>query len=181
MTRAHFDAQIGRLIVLKGWPDSVEEYFPALNDVPDQVFSRACDHALKTRTWFPVPAELRADCDVVRPRTQAANPAPSYRDLQTATTMEIANPFGGPAITVKVVRDWRHDCETCSDTGWASRFCGPTDDAKDGQQVGRCGLKHEHRSHEWVETCSCLDWNPTIRRRKEAAMSYSQPDIVRTR
>jgi hypothetical protein len=177
MTREFMDAQLGRLVILRGMPGDTDEYFPALEDVSEDIFAAACTHAMKTRAWFPIPAELRADCDAVRLRVRVveAEPSPSYRDLQEAQTREIKNPLkGGKSIWVKVVREWNHDCGTCSDTGWATRFCGPVDQAVDNQQAGHCGRRFEHGSHAWVERCSCIEWNPTIRRRKEAQTKYSQ-------
>ena len=60
MTQEHFNIQVGRLIVLRGWPDDVAEWWNALRDIDGTVFEAACSHALKTRTFFPMPAELRA-------------------------------------------------------------------------------------------------------------------------
>lgn len=166
MIREQFDVQLGRLLILKGTPADIEEYFPALTDIDVEVFSEACSYALKTRTWFPVPSELRSDCDVVRVRVKRieSNPEPSYRELDEAPTAEIRNPFGGASIFVKVVRDWTHDCETCRDTGWSMRDCPET----------ACGRRFTHGGHTFAEKCVCIEWNPTIRRRKEAQMKYSQ-------
>lgn len=168
--REQFDVQLGRLLILKGTPADIEEYFPALTDIDVEVFSEACSYALKTRTWFPVPSELRSDCDVVRVRVRRIDPEPPYHDLDIAPTVEIKNPFGGASIFVKVVRDWHHDCDGCSDTGWAGKDCaGDT----------TCGRRRPHAAHNYVEPCVCIEWNPTIRRRKEAKMKYSQTDKVR--
>lgn len=175
MTRHVFDVQIGRLIVLKGWPDDVEEYWAALSDVPPDVFSAAVDHALKTRTWFPVPAELRADCDAVKARVRPQESVyPDAEDLPEPRVMEIPNPLGGPPLRVTLTREWKHDCWGCFDTGWASRWCGPAEQARPWQTSTHCGRRREHAAHEFVERCACLEWNPTIRRRKEAGAKYSQ-------
>lgn len=180
MTRSHFDAQMGRLIVLKGWPDEVEEYFPALIDVPDSVFTDAVGHALKTRAWFPAPAELRLDCDVVAPRTTYATAEPRVEELlEGGRTITFQNPFGGTPLTIHLTREWKHDCETCRDTSWAPFWCGEN---PDGSMLTRhCGRRYEHDAHSWVDPCTCLEWNPTIRRRKTAGAKYSHaPEKVTT-
>ena len=173
MIREHFDAQMGRLIVLKGWPDEVEEYFPALVDIPGELFTEAVTHALRTRAWFPTPAELRADCDAVHRGNPVEAAAPVVVELlEGGRVVEIPNPLGGPPLKVRITRDWKHDCETCRDTGWAARWCGEGEDRHGAPKV-HCGRRLEHSSHEWVERCACLDWNPTIRRHREAGAKYS--------
>lgn len=167
MTRQHFDIQLGRLIVLRNWPDDVTEWWNALREIDPAVFEAACAQALKTRTFFPMPAELRSDCDAVKSHVRRDDPesGPLFSDLEEARTVEICNPFDSEnPIRLKVVRVWRHDCETCGDTGWSSRQC----------PEASCGRRFEHDPHEFVEPCVCLEWNPTIRRRKEAAVKYHQ-------
>lgn len=167
MTRAHFDVQLGRLIVLRNWPDDVSEWWNACRMVDPDVFEAACSHALKSRTFFPVPAELLADCDAVRAfvRPVTPEPMPSYRDLETAEECEIRNPFDGTTITVKVVRHWPHECDGCGDTGWEIRHC---------QGAVTCGRRNPHSSHSYAQVCGCVEWNTVIKRRKEAQMKYAQ-------
>lgn len=166
MTPEHCENQLRRLGVLRGIPDDVIEYFAALEDVPDERFTAAVDHALKTRQWFPTPAELRADCDAVGGRVLAFSPPGSRFEAVIGGGYEASfrNPFTGKTLTVKVDRIWKFDCDDCEDTGWRSRQC----------PAEACGRRHAHASHEWVERCQCLDWNPTLRRRKEATAKYSQ-------
>jgi hypothetical protein len=171
VTRAEMDLQLGRLVVLKGMPGDTDDYFGALQDIAADVFAGAVDHALKTRTWFPVPAELRADADAARQRAVVpAAPAPVVEDLAEGFWVEIMNPFGGKSIRLLVTRDWKRDCEACSDTGWASHWCAVK---LPKQDYAVCGRRFEHPAHEYVEKCACIEWNPTIRRRKEAAMKYA--------
>lgn len=164
MTREFMDAQLGRLVSLRGMPGDTDEYFGVLVDIPDDVFSAAVSQALRSRTWFPVPAELRADCDAVKAHVRPiVADEPLHRDLETAVTVEIRNPLpGGKSIWVKVVREWSHDCETCGDTGWSIRQCPET----------HCGRRFNHSPHTFAERCACIEWNPTIRRRKEAQVKY---------
>jgi hypothetical protein len=163
MTREHFDIQLGRLIVLRNWPDDVSEWWTACRTVDPEVFEAACSQALKSRSFFPLPAELLADCDAVKAHVRpVANDGPSWTELDVEQTAEIRNPFGGASIFVKVIRDWHHDCETCGDTGWSMVQC-PT---------SHCGRRFDHSPHGFAEKCSCIEWNPTIRRRKEAQVRY---------
>ena len=176
VTRELFDAQMGRLIVLKGWPDSVDEHFGALHDIPADLFTAAVDQALKTRTWFPVPAELRADADMVRLAVRVPLPAEDPPPEGEWIEHHIRNPFGGPGITVRVNREWRHDCETCSDTGFASVWCGDPNapQRKPWYELRTCDRRGAHYAHEWVRQCTCWDTNRTLIRRREAQRKYAE-------
>lgn len=165
MTRQHFDIQLGRLIVLRNWPDDASEWWNACHEVDSAVFEAACGHALKSRTFFPLPAELLEDCDAVKARVRIEDEwAPSERDLETAMDGEIRNPFDGKVIRVKVLKDWPHACEGCKDTGWELRHC---------QGAVTCGRRHSHSAHSYAQTCGCVEWNPVIKRRKDAVRKYS--------
>lgn len=168
VTPDHCDLQIDRLRVLRGMPSDTFEYFAALQDVPDERFTAAVSHALRTRAWFPTPAELRADVDAV---------APSYVPPREESRIEaiagggrevvIVNPLNpSQQIRVQVDRVWKFDCLDCEDSGWISRTCPEQP----------CGRKHvKPYPHEYVEPCACIGWNPSIRRRKEAGAKYAQP------
>lgn len=175
MTRELFDAQMGRLIVLKGWPDSVDEHFGALKDIPPDVFTAAVDHALKTRAWFPVPAEIRADADVVARVVVKLEPEPEWESSGNIEEHFIANPFGGKGITVKVDRDWKYYCDACNDTGMASKWCGEDNTRFPWLPLVQCDRRGKHFPHDWVAHCLCVEWNPTVKRRKDAQLrTYSE-------
>lgn len=164
MTRADLDQQLGRLVVLKGMPGDTDEYFSALADVPIELLAEAVSHAVKTRAWFPVPAELRMDCDAVAAHRTIAPVYPQEVALPQPRVMVLTNPLN-PDLSLKIAitREWRHDCDACSDTGWASIDC-----------TGHsCGRRFAHGPHAFVEPCSCRDWNPTIRRHREASAKYA--------
>lgn len=168
MSPEHCATQLLRLMTLKGMPEDTTEYFPALSDIPELVFTEAVSHALKSRAWFPVPAELRIDCDVAASQFRSAvgARAPQVMELVGGgRAVTIANPFGGPPLELTIDRVWKFDCEACADSGWRSRQC-PADP---------CGRRHDHAPHEFVEPCACREWNPTIRRRNDAmGATYSQ-------
>lgn len=177
MTREEMDLELGRLVVLKGMPGDSDPYWDALQSIPIDVFVNAVTHALKTRTWWPVPAELRADCDAVKRAQPVAPVYPRVENLAAPRVMEIPNPLDPERpLRVTLTREWKHDCDTCHDTGWATRWCGPGVPGKPWLSAAHCGRKHEanYAGHEFAEPCSCIEWNPTIRRKKDAMLKYSQ-------
>lgn len=166
MTDAHCDAQIKRLLVLKGIPEDVVEYFAALQDVPDDLFSKAVSHAIRTRHWFPTPAELRADCDSVAQPGLRLVPAPQIENLVGGgRDLVLKNPSSGVELRIRITRIWRFDCDVCADSGWQSHAC-PAD---------HCGRRFDHAAHEWVTRCDCVPTNQTIQRHRAATAKYAQP------
>lgn len=178
MTRADFDPQIGRMIILRGWPDDADEHFKALSDIPIHVFTRAVDHALRTRTWFPTPSELRVDADSVTSAVPLP-PAPQYVRSETAEPRTIRNPKTGVDHVVYVDREWHYDCDACSDLGQETFFCGtPTERPHPWVQFRTCDRRNEHASHEWVTACGCVETNPTIKRRRDAQrVRYAEKSV----
>lgn len=167
MTADHCNFQLARLNILRGVPAEIYEYFGALRDVPDDVFSNAVSHSIRTRQWFPTPAELRADCDAVAPsRIDAPDPQIEEPPF-VGREVFLKNPFGDGGITITLGRDWRFDCATCEDTGWAAHHCPERD----------CGRRfnHPHDPHPYMLKCECATWNPTILRRRAANAKYAQP------
>lgn len=165
MTHAHCDGEIARLGVLRGVPGDVVEYFAALEDIPDERFTLAVNHALKTRSWFPTPAELRADCDAVHVVTPTTFESYVQDVPGGGRDVTITNPFTGQTITLHVTREWKCDCADCADSGWREMQC-PTE---------HCGRRFDHDAHPYVVRCHCIDWNPTLKRHKEGQAKYSQP------
>lgn len=176
MTREQFDVHLGRLIVLKGWPDDSAEWFTALSDIPEDVLGEAVTHALKTRIWFPAPAEVRADCDAVwRSRPVTNLPQPQVEELlEGGREVTFPNPFGGSPLKLKITREWRYDCDSCRDTGWVTKWCGEGRSRFPNVASTQCGRRIEHGPHEFVERCQCLEWNPTLRRHRDAGQKFSQ-------
>lgn len=166
MSPEHCEQQLHRLDALRGRPSDTFEYFGALADIPELVFTEAVEHALRTRTWFPTPAELRIDSDTASSRFRSAAIAePQVEELVGGgREVTIKNPFGGKDLVLKVGRFWKNDCNACADTGWFSRQC-PSEP---------CGRRHDHAPHEWVTRCTCYDSNPTIERRRQAQAKYSE-------
>lgn len=174
MIRADFEDQMNRLADLKSPPSSVDGHWEALKDIPLTMVKSAITHALRTRSWFPTGAELRADADHVARHTALAPAEPKVIDLADAQTVVVQNPLGGQPLTLQVVREWYHDCDVCSDSGWASRWCGETP-PNPWTPRRACERRHGHAAHEWVEPCACIATNPTIQRRRAAGLKYVQP------
>lgn len=168
MSPEHCRAQLSRLSVLRGLPDDIAEYIAVLVEIPELIFTEAVSHALKTRTWFPTPAELRADADVAAAafRSAASVPEvqPRFEEVGDGRVLQIPNPFGGAPLTIPITRVWRFDCRECTDTGWRSHQCPDV----------HCGRRFEHAPHEWVDPCPCRETNPTLRRHREAQAKYSK-------
>lgn len=169
MTRAEMDVELGRLVVLKGMPGDTEAYWDVLRDIPGDVFRLAVSHALKTRAWFPVPAELRHDADAAKPSRPIAEHPTSYRvPLEGTRTAHIESPFGGPGITVQVTEDIHRHCTACEDSGLEPFWCGPTNTRWPWMTRRHCGRRGEHGEHDWVQPCPCAGSNPVILKRKES-------------
>ena len=173
MTPAWFDVQLGRMVVLRNMPMDSSEYWPVFAQIPEAIVMRGINHAIKSRTFFPTPAELLIDCDTARARTPEPEPDRPHGDGFTAT---IRNPFGGKNISVQVDREWKHYCDHCSDTGHRTRWCGAFTDPnrKPWVDVGACAWKREHGTHEWAERCVCWDTNPALLRRRDREATYAK-------
>ncbi len=171
MTRPWFDAQMSRLAILPFAPDTMDGHWEALQDIPPQVLQPAIAIALKGRTKFPVPADLRADCDAVvrQQRPAAVHPTARIVPLEGGIPVEIKNPFGGPSIHLTVTDAYRADCDECDDTGMVLFWCGEPGPTMTPWTYRRdCGRRHAHGSHDWATQCPCVATNPTIQRKKAA-------------
>jgi hypothetical protein len=170
MTRDDLETQLGRLFILKGAPTDTEPYWEALRDIPVEVLAAGISHAIKTRAWFPAPAEIRHDCDAAKPKkAMAVHPTSRMVPMDGAKTVTIANPFGGEGITVTITEEHQPWCDDCGDSGEVVMWCG--DDLSQRWPwlpVAPCGRRHAHAPHDWARHCLCVERNPTILRRKEA-------------
>jgi hypothetical protein len=168
--------QFSRLLVLRNAPEELAEWIFQTRDIPDDVLEAAISHAIKTRVFFPVPAELRADADA---GTVFALSSPLLIERETDRERRLAEPLtitgriGEDTFAIPIEREWRYDCTTCNDSGYAEFWCGPRGaDPRPGQApwwpVRPCNHRHEHAPHSYVTACACVETNPTIRRRADA-------------
>ena len=172
MTPDYFERQIERLRPLGAVSDEFKDgYWEALRDIPPRVFEAAIGYALKTRAWFPKPAELRADADHVAPLAVLDAPLPvQTRELEQPFTITI--PEAG--IVKSITREWVYYCDACSDTGWMSFWCGAPDARRQTWIVlGRCARPQAHGPHEYVQHCACWASNPALVRKREAMRKYA--------
>lgn len=171
MTRDWFDRQLSRLASLPNAPADTDGHWDALQDLPPQLFEAAISHALRTRAWFPVPVDLRRDCDAVSRRAVPSAVAPTSHlvpvDGQQIVT--IRNPFGGADITLAIDRAYRADCDDCDDSGQVVFWCGAEKSTRWPWLYRRaCERRDPHAAHDWAGTCPCVATNATIQRRRAA-------------
>lgn len=176
MTRDEAVAALNRLRVLRGGPDSLEKlevYVEAFAHADAADFERGCQRAIRTRSFFPTPAELFADCETAAPReTWVGERQESDVD---ARIVHIANPFGGAGLTLRVSKVWDYVCDDCDDMGQVSFWCGeigPT--KKPWQLVVPCGKQQEHAPHEYVTRCACWERNPALIRKRAAQAQHAR-------
>jgi hypothetical protein len=154
MTRAFFDGELARLRCLRFVPSDTDPHYEDLQAIPESVFTAAVTLARRTRLDFPVPAELRADCDQVA--SQVRRPVP--------------------------VREPWDDCTVCRDSGWRWFWCGCEDDAeRDERQVLGCGRRDHPLAwypHSWVRACECRATNPTLLRQQAARAKYAEEKVA---
>ena len=162
MIPAWFTAQMARMADLRnapskfyadGTPESDPEiclrmWWEGLSDMAPAVLEDAVGHAVKTRTFFPRPAELREDADVAAPR-------PVWREIEAEPLPEPVLlgklPTGAPVVARS---RYESQCPDCNDTGWAAT---------------------EDRHH--VRRCSCWATNPVLVRKREAQRRYAEARV----
>jgi hypothetical protein len=117
----------------------MEGYLAALADVPLASLKLGLQHATRTLTWFPKPAELRRAVDAA---------LASQRLLETAKQQVVRD------------EDWRvaHHCQLCADSGMAYVR------KSDGATVPHSQVVGSHA--DWgVRPCVCRERNPVIAQR----------------
>lgn len=167
--------QLKRLLVLPFPPADIAEHERALADIPEAVMTAAVDYALKSRTRYPVPSELRADADKVAPLAALDVPLPvQTRELAEPVTVDVRAPGLPEGLQLHITQEFNYCCDHCSDTGWASFWCG---DKKENRHpwmpFGHCGRQGVHGNHEYVQRCMCYGSNPVLIRRREANRKYA--------
>ena len=181
MTRHWFDQQMARLSGLRFAPAETDTHWEALQDVPGSVLEVAVGRAAKTRSEFPTPVELRQDADQVAHFARPVEPAED-RSTPLEQPFTITVPEVGKVVSI--TREWSYYCETCSDAGWESMWCGyPAVTLKNGEirtlakpwQAQRiCDRRGPHMPHEWVQKCACSDTNPALVRKRDAMQKFAE-------
>lgn len=172
MTRDVFDQQMSRLLGLRFVPADMTTHWEGLRDVPEAVLEAAVTRAQKTRVDFPTPVELRQDADQVAHLVQGHQ---EEENRATDLLEPLAIPVPQAAAVIHIRQTWAYDCERCSDTGWASWWCGAFETSrKPWAEPRTCDRRGVHGSHEWVGQCGCWDTNPSLIRRREAQRKYAE-------
>lgn len=172
MTRAEFNAEMLRMAGLRFAPSVMDTHWEGLQALPIEVLRAGVTHAIITRDQFPSPAELRADCDMVRPAPSSEPLARSATIAHKPIPMGVL-PDGTPLPAASKV--WEYFCEVCSDTGWESVWCGEKP-ALHLPWVGvyvDCGRRGEHAPHEMVRQCACWASNPELVRKRELQRKWA--------
>lgn len=175
VTLGVFQSQVDRLRVLRFAPADFNSHWEALHDIPDELFTAAVSHALRTRAEFPAPAELRADTDAVIRRQQPIAEHPTSRrvPIEGGIPVTIRNPFaetpGQGDLHLTITETIQHACDECDDTGRVTFWCGEDNRARRPWIYRRaCDRRNPHGPHDWVAACPCVETNPVILARKAA-------------
>lgn len=175
MTDAFFREQMARLAGLRFVPAELTTHWEALYDLPEDALEAAVSRAQRTRVDFPTPIELRQDADQATARPSAIDPDPGRGSDHEPRTI-IAKIDDLAERHFRITREWKYYDDACSDTGWVSVFCGSEahPQRKPWWAVRTCDRRGDHAPHEWVFQCSCAEWNPAIKRRKERDGKYAE-------
>ena len=169
MTRDEMDAQLYRLVALRGMPGDSEGHWEVLRHVSLGDLARGVSLALKNRSWYPAPAELLTDVEMARPRDtwRAERGVGEWRQATTLTIQD--GLLKGLSLTIPAGREWKQECSDCGDTGWLPMWCGePSATRKPWMPLEDCGRTSEHLSHEWVGQCHCWATNTKLIRKRES-------------
>jgi hypothetical protein len=167
-----FTERLKRLMGLKFAPADLTTHWEGLRDLADEELDAAIARAQRECEDFPSPKMLRAFVDEYR--RDLPVPEEDISREVPAEPRTIATP-DGHAYTF--TREWKYFCESCSDTGRRSFWCGDEPSTRmPWLMVARCRtvncekLRRGGYAHEWVTGCGCADTNPdVIRKRAQAA------------
>lgn len=169
MTWESFEVQMERLGGLKFRPPTLQTHWEALKDMPSILLDAAIAEALKETDEYPSPRMLKVCADKVRARVLPV-------EQEEDRSAPITEPLTATLPTGKVLtfgRVWKYYCDRCSDTGWASYWCGERHilpnslDRYPWLDSARCQRHKEHGAHDWSGPCACAESNPAVLRRKE--------------
>lgn len=135
-------------------------YAQMLADTPTEAVRRALA-ALQAEggRWFPTVAEILATAQQTAPRVIPGTTI-ARKPLDAPVVLQL------PAGSLTVQDEQPYACEECSDTGWASFWCGPRGGGKPWHQHGICGRHREHPAHEWTGECGCRGWNSEYQQKR---------------
>ena len=169
MTRDEFKAQMRRLSGLRFVPASFEGHFEVLSKLPLPVLHAAVGRAVSSRVEFPTPAELLQDADQVKHLAAPTLPEPD-RTTELAEPVQFEVPNYG---SITVTGEHRYHCDTCSDTGMSSHWCGGDNSRYPWLDLYRCERYNAHAEHDWSRRCTCWETNPVLVRKRERQQQYA--------
>ncbi len=167
--------QLARLGSLRFQPADLSGHVEALEDVAPLDLEAAVGYALRSRSVFPTPAELRADADLVCARRMTAEAPDRTVDLAEPVVLgELPN-----GSEVRIMREWRYFCDACDDSGWISWWCGLHPPHPLLVRAG-CGRRRQHLPHEWAAHCQCYESNPELLRKRALVKKYAADQAKRS-
>jgi hypothetical protein len=173
MTRGDFNGEMVRMLGLRFAPATMDTHWEGLQSIPVADLHRGVTRAILSRSEFPTPAELRADCDAER---VIPHDDPSLGRGEVLLDAPI--PLGvlpDGTVLPAATHAWTYCCETCSDTGWQSVWCGVGRSRSVWVTVSAdCGRYVTHEPHEFSRKCACWDSNPVLVAARNRQRKYSQ-------
>lgn len=168
MTFDEMRAALDTLTGLKFRPADYKTHWAGLKDMPLDALRRAVERAAKQCSEFPSPAELRTLADAAGPSLAVLED----RSVPLDVPQIVPAPFQSKPF--KITREWKYYCDTCSDEGMESLWCGPIGPTrKPWQRLAECGRSGEHAGHEWVQPCACQATNPAVLHRRERDAKFA--------
>lgn len=189
MRHEFFNEQMDRLRGLRFVPASFDTHWEGLRDMPERVLDAAVGRAIRTRSDFPTPAELRVDADAVKHLVVAQEREPDRgTDLPEPKHFLLVNDASEVAKTITAHRIWRYYCEVCGDSGDRSFWCGASkrqpwvvDATCESDTCRKIRHGHTEYGHEWVRRCECWASNPAVQRRIESQAKYAANSATQKR
>lgn len=168
-----------RLPVAELTPENKRVFFNAMQELDTEAVERAAEKLAKESQWFPKAAEWITAAKLAHRRAE-------WKALMPA-----------PGAEAAAVREWKHECKTCEDSGFEvleckpgqrcyRRICKRADEANANQLAdleraaktkGRELTEAEMPSpytHRYTIRCFCVNTNRTYQRQWKAQFAPSE-------
>jgi len=145
---------------------TLQVYLGGLADLPVAQVARACER-LSRLPRAPFEPALPTLGTVIQTAVEIGR--------EDRAAADKAKLLPAPASADDDPRTWVC-CRDCEDTGWRSFRCTgahatvPAADQRDSELTPQwCGRSRQHQGHAWTAPCPCVETNPVIARRRDAA------------
>lgn len=176
----NFLATATRLPVADITKETKRVYFNAMQELDTGAVERAAEKLAKESMWFPKAAEWITAAKLAHRRAE-------WKALMPA-----------PGAEAAAVREWKHECKTCEDTGFEvleckpgqrcyRRICKRADEAsanqletleREAKAEGRELLESELPRpyvHRYTIRCFCVPTNRTYQRQWKSQFAHAEP------